>query len=66
MGESINLKKTSGVSIAAKNIVKKYRNLARRKPYRKRPSTVVVKDNNDPNDIIDLEDIAMLKPNKNA
>ena len=27
---------------------------------------VVVKDNNDPNDIIDLEDIAMLRPNKNV
>ena len=66
VGESINLKKTRGVSIAAKNIVKKYRNLARKKPYGKRPSTVVVKDNNDPNDIIDLEDIAMLRPNKNA
>ena len=66
MGESINLKKTRGVSIAAKNIVKKYRHLARKKPYGKRPSTVVVKDNNDPNDIIDLQDIAMLRPNKNA
>ena len=47
VGESINLKKTIGVSIAAKNVVKKYRNLARKKLYGKRPSTVVVKDNND-------------------
>ena len=66
VGESINLKKTSGVSVAAKNIVKKYRNLARKKPYGKRPSTVVAKENNDPNDIIDVEDIGMLRPNKNA
>ena len=52
--------------MAAKNIVKKYRNLARKKPYGKRPSTVVAKENNDPNDIIDVEDIGMLRPNKNA
>ena len=66
VGESINLKKTSGVSIAAKNTVKKYRHLARKKPYGKRQSIVVVKGNNDPNDITDLQDIAMLRPNKNA
>ena len=31
--DNINLKKTSGAQIAAKKIVKKYRNLARKKPY---------------------------------
>ena len=67
IGETIDLKKTSNASFAAKNIIKKYRNLARKKPYEKRPLTVlVVKENNDPEDIIDLGDIATLKPNKNA
>ena len=31
--DKINLKKTSGTQMAAKKIIKKYRNLARRKPY---------------------------------
>ena len=31
--DDIGLKKTSGKQIAAKEIVKKYRNLARKKPY---------------------------------
>ena len=67
IGETIDLKKTSGASFAAKNIMKKYRNLARKKPYEKRPvPTSVVEENNNPEDIIDLGDIATLKPNKNA
>ena len=66
VGETIDLKKTSGATIAAKNIVKKYRNLARKKPYRKRPAIIFTEDNNDVEDIIDLGDIATLKPSKNA
>ena len=38
VGETIDLKKTSGASIAVKNIVKKYRNLAREKTLRKEAS----------------------------
>ena len=63
-GASINVNKTSGVSIATKNIVEKYNHLARKRPYGKRPS--MVKDNNNPKDIIDLVDIGKSKPNKNA
>ena len=37
VGDLINLKKTGGTQLAAKKILKKYRNLARRKPYQ-RPS----------------------------
>ena len=66
VGETIDLKKTSGATIAAKNIVKKYRNLARIKPYRKRPARIFTEDNNDVEDIIDLGDIATLEPSKNA
>ena len=33
--DDIDLKKTSGKQIAAKKIVKKQRNLARKKPYRR-------------------------------
>ena len=42
----INLKKTSGAQIGAKKLVKKYRNLARKKPYE-----------NSLNDLADLETI---------
>ena len=67
VGETIHLKSTSGAAIAAKNIVKKYRNLARKKPYRKRPARIFTEDNDkDVEDIIDLGDIATLKPSKNA
>ena len=67
VGETIDLKKTSGASIAAKNIVKKYRNLARKKPYGKRPARIFTEDNNNNvEDIVDLVDIVTLKPNKNA
>ena len=67
VGETIDLKKTSGASIAAKNIVKKYSNLARKKPYGKRPARIFTEDNNnDVEDIVDLWNIATLKPNKNA
>ena len=38
VGETIDLKKTSGASIAVKNIVKKYCNLAREKTLRKEAS----------------------------
>ena len=38
VGETIDLKKTSGASIAVKNIVKKYRNFAREKTLRKEAS----------------------------
>ena len=38
VGETIDLKKTSGASIAVKNIVKKYRDLAREKTLRKEAS----------------------------
>ena len=34
VGDLINLKKTIGTQLAAKKVLKKYRNLARRKPYR--------------------------------
>ena len=65
--ETIDLKKTIGASIAAKTIVKKYRNLARKKPYGNRPARIFTEDNNnDVDDIIYLGDIATLKPNKNA
>ena len=67
VGETTDLKKTRGASIAAKNIVKKYRNLARKKPYGKRPARIFTEDNNNNvEDIVDLVDIVTLKPNKNA
>ena len=67
IGETIDLKKTSGASFAAKKIIKKYCNLVRKKPYEKSPlPTSFVEENNDPEDIIGLGDIATLKPNKNA
>ena len=63
--KTIDLKKTSGASIAAKNIVKKYSNLGRKTPYRKRPARTFTEDNNnDVEDIIDLGDIVTLKSNK--
>ena len=66
VGETIDLKNTSRPTIAAKNIVKKYRNLVRKKPYSKKPARSFTEDNNDVEDIIDLGDIATLKPSKNA
>ena len=66
VGETIDLRNTSGATIVAKNIVKKYRNLARKKPYSKRPARIFTEDNNDVEDIIDLGEIATLKPSKNA
>ena len=35
--DNVNLRKTSGAQIAAKKIVKKYRNSARKKPYQRPP-----------------------------
>ena len=65
--ESIDLKKTSSASNVAKNIVKKYRDLARKKPYKIRPARIFTEDNNnDVEDIIDLGDIETLKPSKNV
>ena len=61
----INLTKTSGTQLAAKKILKKYRNLARRKPYQ-RPSDSVATtefddletvDYNNDTSISDLSDI---------
>ena len=66
VGETIDLKKTSGATMAEKRIVKIYRNLAKKKPYGKRPTRIFTEDNNDVEDIIDLDDIATLKPSKNA
>ena len=65
--ESIDLKKTSSASNVAKNIVKKYRDLARKKPYEIRPARIFTEDNNnDVEDIIDLGDIETLKPSENV
>ena len=52
--------------MAEERIVKIYRNLAKKKPYGKRPTRIFTEDNNDVEDIIDLDDIATLKPSKNA
>ena len=62
VGETIDLKKNSGTAIVAKSIVKKNRNLAR-----KRLAKIFTEDNNnDIEDIIDLGDIPTLKPSKIA
>ena len=67
VGETIDLKKNSGAAIVAKSIVKKNRNLARKKPYGKRLAKIFTEDNNnDIEDIIDLGDIPTLKPSKIA
>ena len=65
--DNINLKKTSGAQLAAKKIVKKYRNLATKKP----PVTtefgnLETIDYNKDTSINDLNDIAKLKPGKSA
>ena len=75
IGDVIDLKTTSGTTakqLAAKNIVRKYRSLARKKIY-KRPPPVVDETEPDNDEIRDrkdiintLEDIAVLQPGKNA
>ena len=53
--ETIDLKNTNRAAKAAKSIVKKYRNLAKTKPYNKKPTRIFTEDNNDDvEDIIDL------------
>ena len=75
--DNINLKKTSGAQITAKKIVKKYRNLARKKTYQRLlpPSEnnfndftdLETVDYNNDTSISDLNDIASgPKKNKNA
>ena len=67
----ISEKKTSNAQIAAKNIVKKYKNLARKKPY-SRPlpkSTVDIINeevSNNEDTINDLDTIANLQPGRNV
>ena len=70
----INLTKTSGTQLAAKKILKKYRNLARRKSYQ-RPSASAVTtkfddletvDYNNNTSISDLKDILSGKCSKNC
>ena len=63
--DNVNLKKTLEAQIAAKTIVKKYRNLARKKPYQRPPQNTfddladseTIAYNNDTS-ISDLNDIA--------
>ena len=63
--DNINLKKTPGLQIAAKKIVKKYRNLASEKPYQRPPQNtsddpadLETIDYNNDTSISDLDDIA--------
>ena len=67
----IDLKKASGTQLAAKNILKKYSNLVRKKPYCRPPPIATVDVNNeevsDTEDTInDLDAIAEVQPGKNA
>ena len=48
--DNVNVKKTSGTQIAVKRIVKKYRNLARKKPYQRPLPTIR-------DDLADLETV---------
>ena len=71
VGDIIDLKKTSGTQLAAKNIVKKYSNLARKEPYSRPPPIATVDVNNE--EVSDTEDtmnyldaIAKVQPGKNA
>ena len=69
--DNVNLKQSNlATKITAKNIIKKYRNLARKKPY-KTPSISYTEPANaeeiDRTDTIEtLEDIASLQPGKSA
>ena len=67
----IDLKKASGMQLAAKNIVKKYSNLVRKKLYCRPPPIATVDVNNE--EVSDTEDtincldaIAEVQPGKNA
>ena len=67
----MDLKKTSGTQLAAKKIVKKYKNTARKKPYTIPPRAVDAETNNDEisgreDPINCLDDIAELQPSKKA
>ena len=68
-GDVIDLKKTSGTTaaqLATKKLVKKYRNLARKKPFKRLPpATDDTAEIND-EDINNLDTIAKLEPGKNA
>ena len=70
--DNINLKKTSGAQLAAEKIIKKYRNLARKKSYaRPVPKTtefddLETTDYNKHASISNLNDIAKVKPSKSA
>ena len=68
--DNTNLKKTSGAKIPAKKIIKKYKNLARKKPYQ-RPSVIVNDDFDDLekvdyNNHTNIIDLNNLKRTKNA
>ena len=69
--KTIDLRKTSGMQLAAKNTVKKYRNLARKKPYGRPPplATVAVENEvvRDKEDILnDLDAIVELQSERNV
>ena len=70
IGENIYQKKTSSGQIAAKKLVKKYRNLARKKPYKRpisAPTVDVTEEVSDNEDTInDIDNIATLQPGRNA
>lgn len=73
VGGVIDLKKSSGATqVAAKNIVEKYRNLARKKPYKRPPPAVIEAETNDDeisnkeDTINTLDTIAELQPSKNT
>ena len=51
--DNVNLRKTSGAQIAAKKIVKKYRNLARKKPYQRPPQNTF-------DDLADLKQLTII------
>ena len=71
IGKTIDLKKTSGTQLTAKKTVKKYRNLARKKPYGRPPplATVAVENEEvrDKGDTLnDLDAIAELQSDRNV
>ena len=73
VGGVIDLKKSSGATqVAAKNIVEKYRNLARKKPYKRPPPAAIEAETNDDEisnkegTINTLDTTAELQPGKNT
>ena len=71
VGDIIDLKKASSTQLAAKNTVKKYSNLVKKKPYNRPPPIATVDVNNeevsDTEDTInDLDAIAKVQLGKNA